>query len=654
MFRQQASALIWEMNGETVCVEPWGRDSLRVRARKGQAVLDASWALLPPEHTRTQVEISTERGTLRNGNITAEMGASGRLRFLNTSSGAPLLEETASGHFFVPPARDYTALSSDLFRTEARFTAYAGERIYGLGQHKHGFLDQKGCVITLDQRNTEVSIPFLLSSRGYGFLWHNPAVGRVELGVNGTHWVAEASRQIDYWITAAATPASILERYTDATGHAPLLPAFASGFWQCKLRYRTQEELLSVAREYKRRGLPLSVIVIDFLHWPQFGDWKLDPIAWPDPAAMVRELQQMGVTVMVSVWPSVHRESENYETMDRQGLLIGAERGLPFQVPFIDPASGRLIPLQNYDATNPAARRFLWDKVRENYYRYGIKVWWLDACEPEQAPIHHENLRYFLGNGMEVGCIYPMLHEQGFYDGMTAEGEKEIIMLSRSAWAGAQRYGVAVWSGDIQSSFEHLRQQVRAGMNIGLSGIPWWTTDIGGFWGGNIDSPSFRELIVRWFQFGAFCPLFRLHGYREDGQGRFEAPNEIWSFGPEAEKIISGLLFLRERLRPYIMQQMEQAHATGTPPMRPLFFDFPTDEGCVSVDDEFMFGPDILVAPVLEEGARSRRVYLPAGTHWTDAWSGHRLSGGTSITADAPLHKIPLYLRGDKKLPIAA
>ena len=237
---------------------------------------------------------------------------------------------------------------------------------------------------------------------------------------------------------------------------------------------------------------------------------------------------------------------------------------------------------------------------------------------------------------------------------MKAEGEQEILMLSRSAWAGAQRYGVAVWSGDIQSSFEHLRQQVRAGMNIGLSGIPWWTTDIGGFWGGNIDSPSFRELIVRWFQFGAFCPLFRLHGYRQDGQGRFEAPNEIWSFGPEAEKIITGLLFLRERLRPYIMEQMEKAHATGTPPMRPLFFDFPTDEGCVAIDDEFMFGADLLVAPVLEEGARSRRVYLPAGTHWTDAWSGKRLPGGQWVTAGAPLDKIPLYLRGDKKLPIVA
>ena len=212
---------------------------------------------------------------MRNGAIVAEVASNGRLRFLK-GGGAALLEETAPGHFFVPPARQFTACGGDLFRTEARFCAYEGERFYGLGQHKHGFLDQKGCVITLDQRNTEVTIPFLLSSRGYGFLWNNPAVGRVELAANGTHWEAAASRQMDYWITAGASYAELLEHYTEATGRAPMLPSWAAGFWQCKLRYRTQEELLSVAREYKRRGLPLSVIVIDFLHWPQFGDWTFD------------------------------------------------------------------------------------------------------------------------------------------------------------------------------------------------------------------------------------------------------------------------------------------------------------------------------------------------------------------------------------------
>jgi alpha-D-xyloside xylohydrolase len=253
-----------------------------------------------------------------------------------------------------------------------------------------------------------------------------------------------------------------------------------------------------------------------------------------------------------------------------------------------------------------------------------------------------------------VTNIYPLEHVRGFYEGMRAEGEDEIIALCRSAWAGSQRYGAAVWSGDIQSTFEALRAQVRAGLNVGLSGIPWWTTDIGGFFNGDISSPHFRELIVRWFQYGVFCPLFRLHGYRlpnEDMLGT-GAPNEVWSFGEEAYEIIRELLFLRERLRPYIMAQMKLAHEKGIPLMRPLFLDYPEDRPSWDVDDQFMFGPDLLIAPVLYDGARSREVYLPAGTTWTNAWTQVMFEGGQRITADAPLERIPVYLRGAAKLPV--
>jgi alpha-D-xyloside xylohydrolase len=236
---------------------------------------------------------------------------------------------------------------------------------------------------------------------------------------------------------------------------------------------------------------------------------------------------------------------------------------------------------------------------------------------------------------------------------MQASGEKEILFLCRSAWAGSQRFGVAVWSGDIQSTFEALRTQVRAGLNMGLSGIPWWTTDIGGFHGGDPSTPYFRELIVRWFQYGTFCPLFRLHGHRKPNTSDFSgAANEVWSFGEEAYGIIKELLMLRERLRPYIMEQMKRAHETGTPPMRPLFFDFYSDPRSYTIEDEFMFGPGLLVAPVLYEGARSRQVYLPDGSTWTNAWSGISLNGGQWITAEAPLDRIPLYLRDGAQLPI--
>jgi alpha-D-xyloside xylohydrolase len=578
------------------------------------------------------------------------------IHFLNAATGAELLAESPS-YFPRPPARQFKSVGGDHFRVEARFRAYDDERLYGLGQHQHGRLDQKGCVIDLFQNNTEVCIPFLLSSRGYGLLWNNPAVGRVELGQDQTRWVAEATPQLDYWITTGDMPAEIVEHYADATGHAPMLPDWAAGFWQCKLRYRTQEELLSVAREHKRRGLPLSVIVVDFFHWTLAGDWQFDPQCWPDPAGMVRELEEMGVKVMVSIWPTVNALSSNFEEMQRRGLLVRTERGVPAHMPFRDNKPQGLIYAHYYDPTHPKARQFIWERVREGYYQHGIKVWWLDACEPEIRPRDPENLRYHLGNGLAVTNIYPLMHARAFYEGMRGEGEEEIITLCRSAWAGSQRYGAAVWSGDIRSTFEALRAQVPAGLNIGLSGIPWWTTDIGGFFDGDISTPYFRELIVRWFQYGTFCPLFRLHGLRLPlsepmGNEMTGAPNEVWSFGDEAYAIIRELLFLRERLRPYVMEQMHLAHERGIPPMRPLFFDFPQDEGCAMVDDQFMFGPDLLVAPVLYEGARRREVYLPAGTTWTDAWTDGTLDGGQRITAEAPLERIPLYLRGEAKLPI--
>jgi alpha-D-xyloside xylohydrolase len=344
--------------------------------------------------------------------------------------------------------------------------------------------------------------------------------------------------------------------------------------------------------------------------------------------------------------------------MQRRGLLIRTERGVPAHTPFVDTKPEGRVYMHTYDATNPEARQFIWERVCEGYYGHGVRVWWLDSCEPEMSPMDPDNLRYHLGNGQEVANIYPLMHARGFYDGMRAEGEDEIVSLCRAAWAGSQRYAAAVWSGDIPSTFEALQAQVRAGLNIGLSGIPWWTTDIGGFHGGDASDPSFRELVVRWFQYGVFCPLFRLHGFRLPASllsGEMTgAANEVWSFGDEAYAMIRELLFLRERLRPYIMEQMRLAHEKGIPPMRPLFFDFPEDEGCAMVEDQFMFGPDLLVAPILHGGACSREVYLPAGAAWTDAWSQASYDGGQWIAAAAPLERIPLFRRNGADLPIRA
>jgi alpha-D-xyloside xylohydrolase len=644
---QVAPGIVLQRGRETLRVEAWGRNSVRVRVSLGPRDDDDIGALLTPPPTAGAVSSQGGSARLVVGDLAADVDEDGRLRFSRASAGEELLAEEPI-RFVWPGARSFTANGNGYYRVEQQFRAYTGEQLFGLGQHQHGQLDQKGIVVDLEQSNAEVSIPFLVSNRGYGFLWNNPAVGRVELGKTGTRWVADSSRQIDYWLTVGS-PAEIAAQYAEATGHAPTFPAWAAGFWQSKLRYQTQDELLAVAREHKRRGLPLSVIVCDFFHWPHHGDWCFESSEWPDPRGMVRELDDMGVKLMVSVWPSVGTLSENYGEMLRDGLFIATERGTPFHIQFPDRGSAVAPPVSFYDATNPDARAYLWLKLRDNYHALGIDVFWLDACEPEIEPGQTDNLRLHAGPGPAVINRYPLDHARGVYEGMRDAGAEEILTFCRSAWAGSQRYGAAVWSGDIPPTFEALAAQIPAGLNMALSGIPWWTTDIGGFHGGDPDNPDYRELVIRWFQYGLWCPIFRLHGHREPKTeltaGLTGGPNEVWSFGDDAYRIISELLHLREQLAPYIFEQMQVAGETGLPPMRPIWFDHPSDERAWTIEDEFLFGPDVLVAPITELGTRSRQVYLPAGANWQDISTRAVLSGGAGYDVDAPLERIPVFIR---------
>jgi alpha-D-xyloside xylohydrolase len=652
-FIKKNNSLYYSLEDEIIELEPWGRNGIRVRCTQSREIKQ-DWisALINQGDNQASIEIDLTGASLQNGEIKARINSRGELSFINVSSGKELLKEKPI-HTLSIPARAYKDLKGELFHIDCCFEAYEDEHIYGLGQHQHGRLDQKGCVIELIQRNTEVTIPFLFSSRGYGFLWNNPAVGRVELGYNATRWVAEAAPQIDYWITTGEDPAEILSNYADVTGHAPEFPEWASGFWQSKLRYASQDELESVAREYRQRNLPLSVIVIDFFHWTRQGDWQFDPQYWPDPAGLVKRLEELGIRVMVSIWPTVSRLSKNYQEMWNKNFIVRNKLGSAAQMYFVDIHAEDGIYLHYYDSTHPGARKFLWEKVKNGYYRYGIKIFWLDACEPEMLPFLPENLRFCAGDGEAVANSYPLDHVRGFYEGMLAEGEKTPLFLCRSAWAGSQRYGAAVWSGDVMSTFSALRAQVKSGLNMSLSGIPWWTTDIGGFRGGDPTSPYFQQLIVRWFQFGAFCPIFRLHGHRLPNTDDFNgAENEVWSFGEPAYQIIKKYMLLRERLRPYIMEQMSIASETGIPPMRPLFVDFPSDPVCYQVEDEYMFGSDLLVAPVLDADIRMRNIYLPANSAWKDAWTEKVYTGGQWISVEAPLDRIPLFLRGNSSLPI--
>jgi len=460
----------------------------------------------------------------------------------------------------------------------------------------------------------------------------------------------ELPREIDYVVILADTGAGIMETYFDLTGHPPLAPHWATGFWQSKLRYSSQEELLTVAREYRRRKLPLSVIVADYFHWTAMGDWRFDPEFWPDPKAMAEELAAMGVTLAVSIWPSVNPDSENFDEMKERGILVRSETGPANFYVFEDTGSKKKVALGYYDSTNPEGRAYLWDKAKKNYFDTGSRCFWLDACEPEIQPYDPGNLRMYLGSGLEVGNVYPYLHEKAFFDGMKAAGETKIMNLCRSAWAGSQRFGTLVWSGDVDSSFTALARQIPAGLGMAMSGIPWWTTDIGGFFGGTIEDPSFRELIVRWFEFGVFCPVTRIHGFRNSWDAKKGSDNEPWSFGEDVYFILSKLLALRESLRPHIEAFAETELSRGRPFMRPLFFDFPADTAVAQVKDEYLFIDTLLVAPVVEAEARRRSVVFPAGADWIDPWTGKRYPGGTEAVVDAPLDRIPVFVKEGSKL----
>lgn len=659
VFQLVGNRLVYHYDAEKLWIEPWGENSFRVRATKQAEMPKEDWALeRVEEKSPSQAVIEEHQASLTNGKIKAVISKYGKMTFYN-QKGEVLLEEYLRNRLDVfadycsaleIEAREFCPIPGGDYRLTMRFVSNPAEKIYGMGQYQQPYLNLKGTDLELAQRNSQASVPFALSSLGYGFLWNNPAVGRVIFGKNITSWEAVSTKVLDYWITAGDTPAEIEEAYASVTGTVPMMPEFAMGFWQCKLRYQTQEELLCTAREYKKRGLPISVIVIDYFHWPLQGEWKFDPQYWPDPDGMVAELKEMGIELMVSVWPTVDYRSENFGEMMEKGYLIRTDRGFRMVMDF----HGNTI---HFDATNPDARNYVWNKAKENYYEKGIKVFWLDEAEPEYSVYDFDNYRYHLGPNVQVGNIYPAMYARAFYDGMKAEGQEQVINLLRCAWAGSQKYGALVWSGDIHSSFASLRNQLAAGLNMGLAGIPWWTTDIGGFHGGNPDDPAFRELLVRWFEYGTFCPVMRLHGYREPLQEPMGteggaacvsgADNEVWSFGEEAYGICRKYLDLREQMKPYISRMMEMAHKKGTPPMRPLFYDFPKDAACWETEDEYLFGEELLIAPVLYEKQRKREVYLPKGTEWTDLWTKKKYQGGQTILAEAPLDAIPVFSRGE-------
>jgi len=644
--------------GETISIEAWGSDALRVRATMYPQFSSRNWALseepdIYPENIR--IVIGDSSAEITNGRIKASISEAGILTFFR--DGKMFLREyyrnyagtlSKESRCLKMTAREYKPYTAGDYQIIQRFESSPEEKIFGMGQYQHALTDLKGCILDLEQRNSQVSIPFAVSSLGYGFLWNNPAVGRVSFGRNITEWNAQAAKELDYWLTVADTPKQILDIYTSVTGRAPEMPEDLMGLWQCKLRYRTQEEVLATAHACKDHGVPIDVIVIDFFHWTYQGDWKFDPKYWPDPKKMIDELHAMGIKVVVSVWPSVDKKSENFGEMAERGMLIRTERGAAQTYDY----QGDCVEI---DTTNPYTRDYVWEKCKKNYYDLGVDSFWLDNSEPDYVKYDFDHYRYYLGPALECSNIYPQYYSRIFYDHETALGNQHPVNLLRSGWAGSQKYGNVIWSGDVPSTFEAFRDQLAAGINMGLAGIPWWTTDIGGFMTDDVNDPLFRQLLIRWYEFAVFTAVLRMHGDRgpydipplddrDFGGGYLHTgqPNELWSYGEDNFRIMKKYLDIRLAMKPYIKQLYEEAHHNGSPLLRAMFYEYPDDKECWNLYDQYMFGPDYLVAPILTADTYERDVYLPAGK-WKDIRDGSVIDGGVTIHASAPIDSIPVY-----------
>ena len=527
------------------------------------------------------------------------------------------------------------------FHAEVAFGIYGShEGFYGLGQHQAGVWNYRGETVDLSQENTEIAIPLLVSSNGYGIFWNNPS--RSVVNNRFVHWLymsGEVADRVDYYFLYGPEANDIIGHYRELTGEVPLFGRWAYGFWQCKNKYQSQKELEGVAAKYRAEHIPVDNIVQDWFWWVTMGEMKWNP-NYPDAQGMIDTLHKEHFHLMVSVWPYFRPGSATYDQFDKNGWFVAKTQTAGFH-----PLGQAL-----YDATNPDARKQYWDNVNAALFQKGVDAWWLDTDEPETEGRQDNILvdhKLAIGSGARYANVYPLFHGGGVSEGQQAASDKKrVFILSRSAYAGSQRYGVTAWSGDVLSDWVTFQRQITAGLNYAISGMPYWTTDIGGFIsGGNLNDPKFRELFVRWFQFGAFSPVFRVHGTRNPDE------NELWSYGPEAEKILVDYDTLRYRLMPYIYSEAWQVTDHHGTLMRPLVMDWREDVEAQNIGDEYLFGPAILVSPVYTEGATTRSVYLPKAT-WYDFWTGEKQEGGKRIEAEAPLNKLPLFVRAGSIVPL--
>ncbi len=634
---QQASGIVMHRGEETLRLSVCGAGVLHVVAGPGdpQAASPAEpWLLHGCEPAPFQFSEDAKTATLRTAQLQVTIQlATGQLTFLNAAGDSLLAESDRRTRVYTPD----TVNGEKVYHVSDRFQPAPTEGFYGLGQHQSGVFDYRGNVVELAQANTDVAVPLLVSTNGYGILWNTASKSWFDNRFPSELKLStEAADAIDYYFLYGPEIDQIIHQYRELTGHAPLFGKWAYGFVQSKDRYRSAKELLDVAQEYRSQQVPLDMIVQDWFWWkkqgdPVFTDAYLKPE--PDIPAALKQLHEEHLHAIISVWAVTDPSSDFFQQLEKEHLNIPGTT--------------------DYDATNPAARDLFWNHLVKPLMEQGWDGFWLDSAEPECcngfSDATLDTLQLHIGNGARYTNIFPLVHSGGVYDHWRAATDrKRIFILTRSAFLGQQRNATTIWSGDVMGTFFDFRKQIAAGLNFEVSGIPYWTTDIAGYgWPYERDTrdPSYQELYTRWYEFGVFCPIFRTHGHRVNNT------NEIFSYGPQTPTLIAYDR-LRYRLLPYIYSLAWRVTNDDYTIMRPLIMDWRTNVKVRDIGDEYMFGPSILVNPVTLEGVTERSVYLPPAPAWYDFWTGAKIGGGQRIQAAAPLNRIPLYIRAGTILPL--
>lgn len=641
-----------------------------------------------PENIKLSVDQQGDVLSLKSAKLKVDIDlTSGAVSYFSLS-GQKLLAEKVSGTTFT----HFNDAGTNTYTVGQTFLLDNDESIYGLGQQQSGKLSQRGVKVNMIQGNTDDYVPYFTSTKGYGLFWDNYSPTFFEDSPEGTLFRSDVGDCVDYYFMYGEDLDGSVALMRDLTGHVPMFPLWTYGFWQSKERYKSQNEIVGVVKKYRELGVPLDGIIQDWQYWGSNYLWNamdfLNP-EFPDPRKMIDDIHNMSAHIIISVWASFGPQTKQYREMDPQGMLLDfqtwPQSGLEKWPPDMDYPSG----VKPYDPFNPEARKIYWKYLEKGLFSLGIDGWWMDSTEPDHLSFKPTDLdnKTYLGSFRKVRNAYPLMAVGGVAEHQLAtNSQKRVFILTRSAFAGQQRYGANTWSGDVNSNWQSLRNQIPAGLNFSLCAIPYWNSDIGGFfassynrgWSDGTKNPSFQELYVRWAQFGAFTPMMRSHGA--------DVPREIYNFGKKGEPIYDAIekaINLRYSLLPYIYSTAWDVTHNQSTFMRALVMDFPQDNKVADLNSEYMFGRSILVAPIVKaqyttestrrtnsgDGAganatnqdnsgsvdfnqqKSETIYLPEGTRWFDFWTNQQYNGGQEITIATTIDMIPLFIKSGSIIP---